>query len=531
MKHFVFRNSTVEPFFAGAEYSFSGYDDISVVPADAQSFTWFYLVPFNPVETLLLAQISSFYNNLELVLRRIPADRVFYVFTLQDIVNQRVVSGNFSVVRAIDDYNQRIRELSERYSNVRIIDFSLFARQYSSEKLIDWKFYFLSKMQLNPRLAVDFKRWLDRQRQAISLKRKKCVIVDLDNTLWGGVLGEDGFNGIKIGGDYPGNAFASFQAALLELVRSGVILAVCSKNNESDVLEAWEKNPEILIKGEQIAISRINWNSKADNVREIVEELNIGMDSVVFIDDNPAERELIRKLLPSIEVPDFPEQAYMLPAFVNDLIEKHFGVYNLTDEDRGKTQQYKANAKRSEFQKAFTDFSEYLASLEIEIQLQKASEFTIPRIAQLTQKTNQFNLTTRRYTTADISRYVDSGHLVYCIGVRDKFGDHGITGLVIILVNGECKTAEIDSLLVSCRILGKGIEEAFVSTVLFKLKALGYETVFASFVETSKNEQVRTFYDRLGFVLVSEQQGEKKYSIDLRGFVQDIKPFYDIKEM
>ena len=220
----------------------------------------------------------------------------------------------------------------------------------------------------------------------------------MDNTLWGGVLGEDGAEGIKIGGDYPGKAFSMFQKSLVELCKTGVILTVCSKNNESDVRYAWDNNPYIILTDRYISAYRINWDNKADNIIELSKELNIGLDSFVFVDDNPTERELIRRTLPMIAVPEFPSQAYELPAFFRQLVDNYFQVYSITNEDKQKTEQYKANAERAKMQKQFVNISEFIRSLDIEMTVERANQFTIPRIAQMTQKTNQFNLTTKRYT-------------------------------------------------------------------------------------------------------------------------------------
>ena len=233
------------------------------------------------------------------------------------------------------------------------------------------------------------------------MKQYDAVIFDLDNTLWGGVLGEDGISGIKIGGDYPGKAFSFFQKSLLELSRAGVILAVCSKNNEEDVYEAWEKNPYLILRKEHFSTWRINWTDKATNLKSMAEELNIGLDSFVFVDDNPSERELVRQLLPMVAVPDFPSQPYGLPTFFNQILSDYFKVYSVTEEDRNKVAQYKANAARRQSRQSFSDFGAFLTSLELHLTVEPLNEFNITRVAQMTQKTNQFNLTTRRYTERD----------------------------------------------------------------------------------------------------------------------------------
>ena len=378
-------------------------------------------------------------------------------------------------------------------------------------------------MGMNPRLSKPFAEWFSRKLDEIALKRKKCLVLDLDNTLWGGVLGEDGIEGIKLGGDYPGKAFHYYQDALLELSKSGVILTVCSKNNEEDVLEAWEKNPFMVLKKDNFAAWRINWADKATNIKELAEELNIGLDSFVFVDDNPTERELIKQVLPMVEVPEFPAQPYELPQFFKDLVERYFRVYSLTNEDKQKTEQYKANAQRAQAQRSFVDFDAFLESLDIQITIEAANEFNIPRIAQMTQKTNQFNLTTKRYTDAEVRSLVQAGWKIWCISVADKFGDNGITGC--IMVNGDT----FDTFLLSCRILGKGIEDAFIKKILSLLKESGVKTVLALYVPTAKNAQVKDFYERCGFTCVKEEtDGRKSYVLDLLNADLKIKEFYHI---
>lgn len=519
---FVFRNNTIERFFP-SDYSFSGYDDVSFVPNDADGYVWFYQAPIGFDYALLASEMDSYLQKFDLVCGQISANKTIIAFTIDELFDVRLLNSDFRVTDAIARYNKGLEEAAVLHPNVKIIDIKEFTKQYSDKELMDWKFYFLSQMGMNPRLANDFKTWFQRKRDQIALKRKKCLVLDLDNTLWGGVLGEDGIEGIRIGGDYPGKAFLYFQEALLELSRIGVILTVCSKNNEQDVLEAWEKNPFMVLKKEHFAAYRVNWQDKASNIKEMAEELNIGLDSFVFVDDNPTERELIKQMLPMVAVPDFPEQPYELPSFFKSLVEDFFKVYAITDEDRVKTEQYKANAKRAESQHQFADFDEFLRSLNMELTIERANEFNIPRIAQMTQKTNQFNLTTKRYTDADIKTMLSNGWDVYCISVSDRFGDSGITGC--IMVNGE----EIDSFLLSCRVLGKGIEVAFMKKILQVLKRKGVETLRALFVPTSKNAQVKDFYEKCGFTCVSENEaGEKEYVICLDDLDLSIKDYYKI---
>lgn len=523
MSKFVFRNNTIERFL-GKDYQFSGYDDISLIPQEAEGYVWWYQVPIKFEQDVLAEEIRGYAQKLGFVLQQIDAKKTFVALTMDIIYAVPFTDDDYQLQQAVDEYNSALYDAERAYPNVKVIDVREFYRAYPVEELIDWKFYFISQMGLSAKLSKSFKAWFERKMDSIALKRKKCLILDLDNTLWGGVLGEDGIDGIQIGGDYPGKAFLYWQEALLQLSKQGVILTVCSKNNEQDVLDVWEKNPFLVLKKEHFATYRINWTDKATNIKEIAEELNIGLDSFVFVDDNPTERALIRQMLPMVEVPDFPAQPYELPSFFKKLVYDYFKVYSITDEDKKKTQQYKANANRAQAQRGFTDFDKFLESLDIQISIEAANEFNVQRIAQMTQKTNQFNLTTKRYTDADVRSFIEKGWKIWCISVADKFGDNGITGCVMI--NGNA----IDTFLLSCRILGKGIEIAFVKKVMELLREMGYNELTAQYLPTAKNEQVKDFYEKCGFTCVEEHEdGAKDYQIILASVDLSIKELYHIQ--
>lgn len=519
---FVFRNNTVERFFPKG-FSFSGYDDISFVPSDVDGYVWFYQLPVKYDQEMLCSEIRGFAQKLSFVLAQVDANAPFIVLTMDEGGYSVPFTAGIELLSAVSDYNSALVQAEAEHPNVKLLDIREFTRQYPVAEVYDWKFWFISQMGMNPRLSKSFIEWFARKLDEIALKRKKCLVLDLDNTLWGGVLGEDGIEGIKLGGDYPGKAFHYFQEALLELSKSGVILTVCSKNNEEDVLEAWEKNPFMVLKKDNFATWRINWTDKATNIKELAEELNIGLDSFVFVDDNPTERELIKQVLPMVEVPVFPAQPYELPAFFKDIVEKYFRVYSVTSEDKKKTEQYKANAQRAQAQRSFVDFDAFLESLDIQITIEAANEFSILRIAQMTQKTNQFNLTTRRYTDADVRSFVQAGWKIWCISVADKFGDNGITGCIMV------KGDTIDTFLLSCRVLGKGIEIAFIKKILSLLKECGMKLVWAHYIPTTKNAQVKNFYELCGFTSVAEEtDGRKTYVMDLQEADLNVKEFYHI---
>ena len=527
MGTFVFKNNTIESLFGNEGYTYSGYEDISYVDESADQYLWFYQVPIKFDWASLAKEVAGYWDEFMLCYNRIAESKMVIAFTLTDLFSFKLVDNDFDVEEHVKEFNSKLIALSREKRNLKVVDPMEFFAHYDKNSWVNWRFYFISQMAIDPKFAGQFRAWFQKKIVSIALKRKKCLVLDLDNTLWSGVLGEDGVTGITISGDYPGKAFHYFQEAIKALKDNGVILAICSKNNPEDVEQVWMDNPYMVLKKEDFSAVRINWQDKATNIRELSEELNIGTDSMVFIDDNPTERELIKQMLPEVAVPEFPKQPYDLIPFIKQVADDYFRIYTLTDEDKKKTEQYKANAQRKQEEKKFINMEDYLASLQIEIDIEKCNEFNLARIAQMSQKTNQFNLTTHRYTDSDIENKVQNGDWVYCISVRDKFGDNGITGEIIIAKDGN--KALIDTLLLSCRILGKGIEEAFIKTILGLLKEQGVEMLEADYFPTLKNAQVKDFYERMGFDLDNEDAvGNKHYNLNLSLQDLKVKEYYKI---
>lgn len=514
MKYFVYRNMTIERFFQNLDVEFSGYEDISIFSNIYDRYIWFYLCPLKDDSLVIGKEVKNYIDLFRLTISNIPQTKTIIAFTIHPIYTINTIKSSRDIIEACNYYNDSLYALSNEYSNIKVIDFSDFLSNYSSKDLIDWKYYFISQMALNPRYANSFQIWFKTQIESIELKRKKCLVLDFDNTLWSGILGEDGIEGIGLGGDYPGKAFLFFQKQIKELSKQGIIIAGCSKNNFEDVRELWDKHPEIILTEKYFSAYKINWLNKADNIRQLAEELNIGLDSMVFIDDNPTERAIVKQNIPEIEVPEFPEQPYQLPLFFKEIAEKYFSIYSLTIEDISKTEQYKQNAQRTSIKSMFTNMDQYIKSLEIDLKIEEVNNITLPRVAQLTQKTNQFNLTTFRYTESDIRSFIDNNDKIYTLSVSDRFGNNGLTGVIICKIQDN--QAEIDSLLLSCRILGKRIEEAFVYYVLKELKENNIEIIHSKYIPTQKNIQVKEFYETLGFQLENENEGVKSYIIELK---------------
>ncbi len=351
----------------------------------------------------------------------------------------------------------------------------------------------------------NYLEWLSgelvKQMQAFSGKFKKCVILDLDNTLWGGIIGDDGLENIHIGSLGIGKAFTRFQKWLKELKHRGIILAVCSKNEESNAKLPFLEHPEMVLKLDDIAVFVANWESKADNIHNIQQILNIGFDSMVFLDDNPAEREMVKSHLPEVCVPDLPEDpAEYLPFLISQNL---FETASFSGNDQERTKQYQAEAQRVELSKSITNMSDYLASLCMESHIRPFEPVDIERIAQLTQRSNQFNLRTVRYTSADIEGMIGNPNFyTLAVNLKDKFGDYGLISVVI--VNLDQDTAFIDTWVMSCRVLKRGVEQEVMRRMLEELRLRGIKILRGEYLPTEKNKMVSSLLRDMGMQEVGE---------------------------
>ena len=334
---------------------------------------------------------------------------------------------------------------------------------------------------------------------AVLLKqpRAKCIVLDADNTLWGGIVGEDGPAGIALGPDYPGSAYVAFQRRLRDYQQRGFVLALCSKNNPQDVEQVLAEHPHQVLRAADFAARQVNWLSKPENLRAIATELNLGLDALVFVDNNIHECFAVRQALPQVTVVRTPAEPAELPSCLDELPQLE--IASLTDEDRKRTQLYAQEQQRRNSAVAGASLEQYLASLDMTMIIGIDDARQAVRIAQLTQKTNQFNLTTRRYTEAQVCEFIaDPGCLVAYFSLVDIFGDSGIVGVAIVRGVATAK-AEIDSFLMSCRVIGRRAETVFVRALLRRLAARGVSRVRASFLPTAKNGLVKSFWPEHGF--------------------------------
>jgi FkbH-like protein len=346
--------------------------------------------------------------------------------------------------------------------------------------------------------------------RAIRGSRKKCLALDLDGTLWGGAIGEMGVEGVHLDTTGSGARFRDFQRRILDIKESGALLAIISKNNSSDALSGVRNHPAMLLKEEDFAAIRTNWAPKPENLISIAEELNIGTDSFVFIDDNPIERETMQITLPEVTVPNFPADSAQLERFMIDVAREYFLQFRSTDEDMKKTEQYRAEAGRRERRSAYSSVEEYLASLEMTLSVEGLTGQNIPRAAQLTQKTNQFNLTARRLTEAEMHTIADDASSRAYIGqLSDRFGDYGKIALCLARISG--KTAGIEIFLMSCRVMGRGVESAFLQFVERDLSEAGVTSITSEYVPTLKNSVVRDFWNSMGYEETGGSDGTVRY--------------------
>jgi FkbH-like protein len=424
---------------------------------------------------------------------------------------QRLSDSPFHLLRV---FNYRLRALADG-QNVDLLDVNSWA---SAEGLREWHnpvLWHKAKQEVSPPAGPMYGELVGRLLAAQQGRSFKCLVLDLDNTLWGGVIGDDGLEGIRLGqGSGIGEAYVAFQRYLRDLTRRGVILAVCSKNDEATALEPFNKHPEMILKRSNIACFTANWNDKASNIKEIAKQLNIGLDSLVFVDDNPFERNQVRSELPMVAVPELPEDPALYPGCL--AAAGYFESVALTQDDLARSEQYQKNLAREKAQASFTDISEYLKSLDMEMIWGPFDPLSLPRVTQLINKTNQFNLTTRRYSEEDTRRFAgDLKSVTLRCRLTDRFGDNGIIGIMIALEqkNGDWN---VDTWLMSCRVLGRGVEKSMLDLLAQEVSNRGGQRLIGLYIPTAKNGMVKNHYADLGFdPLDSEPNGTTRWVLRL----------------
>ncbi len=437
-------------------------------------------------------------HNLE-----IPATPGHGIFDAQSATSQTA---------AIRRINEQLQHSISKHRGIYLLDYDGVVARYGRSRWCDESKWLTARAPVAAdamlRLAGEWLRYL----HPISGKVCKALAVDLDNTLWGGIIGEDGIEGIQLGNEYPGAAYQSLQKAILDLYQRGIVITVCSKNNFADAIAALENHPGMLLRPHHFAVLKINWNDKAQNLREIASELNIGIDALAFLDDNPAERALVRAELPEVTVVEPPNDPMSYAPTLRDC--PVFERLTLSEEDRERGRFYAEQHQRAELQQSTTSLEDFYRSLMQEVEIAAVNSQTLARAAQLTQKTNQFNLTTRRYSEQQIADMLnDPCCRVYSARVRDSFGDHGIVGMAITKTRDDAW--EIDTFLLSCRVIGRTVETAILSFIANEARKSGAQHLQGWFLPTKKNVPARDFYPSHHFQISAEDGDVTLWVINL----------------
>ena len=396
---------------------------------------------------------------------------------------------------AVERFLAEVRALGALSPRVVVVDWEWAARG-AAAAYRDARLWYLARMRLNPQGLAALADTVAEHVAASRGLARKVVAVDLDDVLWGGVVGEVGLSGIELGEDGLGLAYQDLQRELAKLVRAGVLVVAASKNNPGDVDEVLEKHPAMVLHRDDFAGLRASWEDKATSLRELAGELDLGLDSFVFLDDNPVERDWVRAALPEVLVPELPDDPVERPGFVRRA--PWFRRISVTGADAARTESYQAQSRRRELRGAVASFDDFLAELGQEVAIEPLHEGSLARAAQLARRTSQFNLTTRRYTVAELEAITaDPAAEAYTLGLSDRYGDSGITGLAILrYLDG---TAEVDTLLLSCRVLGRRVEDALLAFLAERARERGARSLVGRYVESPRNEQVRSFYADRGF--------------------------------
>lgn len=468
------------------------------------------------VDTCTAAQ-ADYLNRLELALQAAKAVPQVLLFACH-LMNP-AVSAHSAPLQTLDAFNAGLTDVAARHPQVRVVETAGLLVRFGARHAFDARFYFRGKAPYTAGFVDQLALAAAAATRRFGTQFHKVLVLDCDNSLWGGIVGEDGLDGIKLDRySFPGNIFWTVQHQFKALAAQGVLLCLNSKNNLADVDEVLTHHPEMVLRDGQLVAKKVNWTDKPSNLRALAAELNLGLDSFVFIDDSTFEIEAVREQLPQVRVFQVPKALQDYPALVRDEIVPLFTAGGVSAESRGKTQQYRALARAAEARAGFANQEEYLRSLGLAVTLQRNAEAQLPRIAELMAKSNQFNLTTERLQAGDLATLMARPDAtVYSFSVSDRVAEHGLTGVLITEDDPEDAGAvSVRSFLMSCRIIGRGIECAVWRAVVADALARGKQRLKAAYRPTAKNAQVADFYDRLGLSLSSEAgDGTRFYTAEL----------------
>lgn len=451
---------------------------------------------------------------LEVFHKNSQASLVVHTLENPPFLSQGILDGQLEAnqTEAIAAINRVLYQKARQQKGLYLLDYDGLISRWGRSHWYDESKWLTMRMPIAADCLIHLaNEWL-RFLHPLTGRICKCLVVDLDNTLWGGVIGEDGMTGIALASEYPGAAFRQFQRTILDLYQRGIILAICSKNNPTDAIEVLEKHPDMVLRTEHFAAIKINWQDKAQNLQEIAKELNIGLDSLAFVDDNPAEREWIKQKLPEVTVIDLPSNPLGYAAALKQ--SPVFERLALSSEDSQRGRYYAEQRQRQELEQSATSLEDFYHSLQMRLEVSVLTGENLARAAQLTQKTNQFNLTTKRRTEPEIADLMSRPDwYIYTCRLRDRFGDNGLIGVVIGQQRGEI--FEIDTFLMSCRVIGRTVETAILSVVMERACQQGATQLLGWYLPTKKNAPARNFYKEHGFTAVQRQGESVLWSKDL----------------
>ena len=487
---------------------------LDVEPFLEEFFYFPYRYSFEQRKNFVNQKIKEIESLLTILQERSKARIVIHEFLVPAYSSRGIIESKqeWGLTESIHKINQQLRDVCKR--NDRLFTFPLNSFcSYNSNSLAEPKIFYLTDMRISSDgligLASEYLSFI----YPLASKSKKCLVLDLDNTLWGGVVGEDGLEGLKLGPDKEGRPFLDFQKLILALFERGIILAINSKNNYEDAMEVIRNHPFMLLREDHFACIKINWQDKATNLKQIAAELDIGLDSLVFLDDDETNCALVRELVPEVTVIDLPKDVSLYPSVLKKL--PFFNLFQLTNEDEKRGKMYVDQKKRSLLELEIKDLDTFIKQLQIKVLIRPADGSLLPRITQLTQKTNQFNLTTKRYQEEEMHNLFKSSHyFIQAITVEDKFGDYGTTGAVIVRKDLDQNCWHLDTFLLSCRVLGKSVEFALMNELLKKAKAEGVKCIKGYFAPTKKNQPAEHFLEDCGFALSKEENKIKEYTFN-----------------
>lgn len=480
------------------------YEYIIIFKSTQKLLGFFYSLSLEKKKTFAADQIIYLQNLAGIIAQNTSAKIIFYNFPE---INDNVF-GNFSsktpysFLHQLRKLNVGLQDISVENKNIFVVDVLSVSNEAGSLATGSSKWYITSQNVFAlDHLAGIAKRTVD-MLSAFTGRFKKCLIMDLDNTMWGGIIGDDGIENIEVGDLGIGKAFSALQYWAKALKERGILIAVCSKNDEHIAKEVFEKHPDMVLRLDDISIFVANWSNKADNIGYIQKVLNIGADSMVFIDDNPFERNLVKTIMPEVTIPDLPEDPAEYLPYLQSL--NLFETVSFTEEDTVRTKLYKEESERVVLQQSFESVEDYLAGLEMEAKVEGLNKFNLARCAQLTQRSNQFNLTTIRFTEEQLQKFAEDGGNVIAISLRDKFGDYGMISMVLVKKNEA--VLDVINWIMSCRVLKRGVEELVMNEIVKAAVDADCSEIRGRYLPTQKNGMVKDLFPSLGFEKINENE-------------------------